>query len=43
MLKDANKNKLIFEATISYIKNTESSLDPFLDKIYYIHRKQPNN
>ena len=43
MLKDANKNKLIFEATVSYIKNTESSLDPFLDKIYYIHRKQPNN
>ena len=40
---DANKNKLILEAIITYIKKLKSSLDPFLDKISYIHRKPPNN
>ena len=39
---DTNKNKLILEATITYIKNT-GSLYPFLNKISYIHRRPPNN
>ena len=41
---DTNKSKLILEATISYIKNTERfSGSRFLDKIPYFHQKPPND